>query len=156
MKKYNAIISIILIVAGAVGIYLSLGFETRGGNVGDPGASFWPIMLCCGLIVTSAMLLVQTMLQGKQAADPEEPLIDYRSAGAHCVFIIFGIMIGYAVMLHFFGFVPSTLAFVLATMLAMGERRPTWLGLTTVGIAGFIYVLFAQIMNVVLPKGALF
>ena len=72
MRKYNAIISIILIVFGAVGIFLSLNFEARGGNVGDPGAAFWPILLCCGLIFTSGLLLVQTMLQGRKAAEPEE------------------------------------------------------------------------------------
>lgn len=153
MRKYNAIISIILIVFGAVGIFLSLNFEARGGNVGDPGAAFWPILLCCGLIFTSGLLLVQTMLQGRKAAEPEEPLIDYRSAGVRCVFIIFGIMIAYAILLYYFGFIPATLAFVVATMLAMGERRPVWIGLTTAGITGFIYILFALIMNVVLPKG---
>ncbi len=155
MRKYNTIISLALIAIGAMGIYMALNFETRGGNVGDPGAAFWPILLCCGLIFTSALLLVQTMIEGKKAAGPEEPLIDYRSAGVRCVFIIFGIMIGYAILLYYFGFIIATLVFVVCTMLAMGERRPLWLGLTTVGITGFIYVLFALIMNVVLPKGIL-
>ena len=155
MRKYNTIISLALIAIGAMGIYMALNFEARGGNVGDPGAAFWPILLCCGLIFTSALLLVQTMIEGKKAAGPEEPLIDYRSAGVHCVFIIFGIMIGYAILLYYFGFLIATLVFVVCTMLAMGERRPLWLGLTTVGITGFIYVLFALIMNVVLPKGIL-
>lgn len=155
MRKYNTIISLALIAIGAMGIYMALNFEARGGNVGDPGAAFWPILLCCGLIFTSALLLVQTMIEGKKAAGPEEPLIDYRSAGVRCVFIIFGIMIGYAILLYYFGFIIATLVFVVCTMLAMGERRPLWLGLTTVGITGFIYVLFALIMNVVLPKGIL-
>ena len=155
MRKYNTIISLVLIAIGAMGIYMALNFETRGGNVGDPGAAFWPILLCCGLIFTSALLLVQTMIEGKKAAGPEEPLIDYRSAGVRCKFIIFGIMIGYAILLYYFGFIIATLVFVVCTMLAMGERRPLWLGLTTVGITGFIYVLFALIMNVVLPKGIL-
>lgn len=155
MRKYNTIISLVLIAIGAMGIYMALNFEARGGNVGDPGAAFWPILLCCGLIFTSALLLVQTMIEGKKAAGPEEPLIDYRSAGVHCVFIIFGIMIGYAILLYYFGFIIATLVFVVCTMLAMGERRPLWLGLTTVGITGLIYVLFALIMNVVLPKGIL-
>ena len=155
MRKYNTIISLVLIAIGAMGIYMALNFETRGGNVGDPGAAFWPILLCCGLIFTSALLLVQTMIEGKKAAGPEEPLIGYRSAGVRCVVIIFGIMIGYAILLYYFGFIIATLVFVVCTMLAMGERRPLWLGLTTVGITGFIYVLFALIMNVVLPKGIL-
>lgn len=156
MRKYNIIISMILIIFGMAGIFLALNFEARGGNVGDPGAAFWPILLCCGLIVTSALLLIQTVLQGRKESGPEEPLIDYRSAGVHCVFIIFGIMIAYAVLLYYFGFVPATLVFVVSTMLAMGERRPVWIGLTTLGITGFIYVLFALVMNVILPKGILF
>ena len=62
----------------------------------------------------------------------------------------------YEKLLHFFGFIPATLVFVAATMLAMGERRPMWFLLTTLGITGFIYVLFALVMNVVLPQGVLF
>lgn len=156
VRKYNTILSILLIAASAVGIHLSLNFDVRGGNVGDPGAAFWPIMLCGGLILCSVILLVQTALEAKKATTPEAPLIDFATAGVHCVLIIFVIMIAYAVLLHFFGFIPATLVFVAATMLAMGERRPMWILLTTLGITGFIYVLFALVMNVVLPQGVLF
>ena len=99
---------------------------------------------------------MQTALEAKKATAPEAPLIDFATAGVHCVLIIFVIMIAYAVLLHFFGFIPATLVFVAATMLAMGERRPMWILLTTLGITGFIYVLFALVMNVVLPQGVLF
>ena len=149
MRKYNTILSIILIALSTAGIYLSLNFDVRGGNAGDPGAAFWPILLCSALIVCSVILLVQTAVQAKKAADPEAPLIDFATAGVHCV------LIAYAVLLHFFGFIPATLVFVVATMLAMGERRPVWIALSTVGITGFIYVLFALVMNVVLPQGVL-
>jgi len=40
--------------------------------------------------------------------------------------------------------------------LRLGERRPAWIGLTTVGITGFIYVVFTVIMGVVLPQGRFF
>ena len=155
VRKYNTILSIILIALSTAGIYLSLNFDVRGGNAGDPGAAFWPILLCSALIVCSVILLVQTAVQAKKAAEPEAPLIDFASAGVRCVLIIFVVMIAYAVLLHFFGFIPATLVFVVATMLAMGERRPVWIALSTVGITGFIYVLFALVMNVVLPQGVL-
>ena len=61
MRKYNTILSILLIAASAVGIHLSLNFDVRGGNVGDPGAAFWPIMLCGGLILCSVILLVRRL-----------------------------------------------------------------------------------------------
>ena len=66
MRKYNTILSILLIAASAVGIHLSLNFDVRGGNVGDPGAAFWPIMLCGGLILCSVILLVQTALEARR------------------------------------------------------------------------------------------
>ena len=88
MRKYNTILSILLIAASAVGIHLSLNFDVRGGNVGDPGAAFWPIMLCGGLILCSVILLVQTALEAKKATAPEAPLIDFATAGVHCVLII--------------------------------------------------------------------
>lgn len=156
MRKYNIIMSIFLIMVGAVGIYLSMNFEARGGNIGDPGAAFWPTMLCSGLILTSVILLVQTAMESKKADGSEEPLIDYRSAGVHCVFLIFFVMIGYAVLLNLLGFVIASIIFVIATMLAMGERRPLWIVLTSAGITGFIYVVFTVIMGVILPQGRLF
>ena len=139
MRKYNYFLSVFLIIIGFSGIYMASNFETRSGNSGDPGAAFWPVLLCCGLILCSVILL-----------------IDYRSAGVHCVFLIFVIMIAYAVIMNYFGFIPATLLFVIATMLAMGERRPIWIGLTTVVITGFIYVVFTVIMGVILPQGKFF
>ena len=156
MKKYDAILSIFLIAAGAAGICMAMDFQAKGGNAGDPGPAFWPIMLCCGLILCSLVLLVQTAVGLKKEGGGQEPLIDYRSAGVRCVLTIFVIMIGYAVLLYLFGFIPATLLFVACTMLAMGERRVVWIALTTAGITGFIYLLFAVIMNVILPKGTLF
>ncbi len=156
MRKYNYFLSVFLIIIGFSGIYMASNFETRSGNSGDPGAAFWPILLCCGLILCSVILLIQTILESKKATEKEDPLIDYRSAGVHCVFLIFVIMIAYAVIMNYFGFVPATLLFVIATMLAMGERRPVWIGLTTVGITGFIYVVFTVIMGVILPQGKFF
>lgn len=156
MKKYNAVLSVFLIAVGTAGICMARGFQAKGGNVGDPGPAFWPMMLCGGLIICSLALLVQTAVALKKEGGGEEPLIDYRSAGVRCVLTIFVIMIGYAALLYFFGFIIATLLFVACTMLAMGERRPLWIALTTAGITGFIYLLFAVIMNVVLPKGTLF
>ena len=156
MRKYNYILSVILIAVGVIGIYMAVNFETRSGNAGDPGAAFWPTMLCSGLILCSVILLIQTLLESRKAAGNEEPLIDFHSPGVHCVFLIFAIMIAYAVIMSLFGFIVATLLFVVAVMLAMGERRPVWIGLTTVGITVFIYTVFTVIMGVVLPQGRFF
>ena len=93
VRKYNYFLSVFLIIIGFSGIYMASNFETRSGNSGDPGAAFWPVLLCCGLILCSVILLIQTILESKKATEKEDPLIDYRSAGVHCVFLIFVIMI---------------------------------------------------------------
>ena len=59
-------------------------------------------------------------------------------------------------LLCLLGFVIASIIFVIATMLAMGERRPLWIVLTSAGITGFIYVVFTVIMGVILPQGRLF
>lgn len=41
---------------------MALNFEARSGNSGDPGAAFWPILLCCGLILIG--LLFVNMFMG--------------------------------------------------------------------------------------------
>lgn len=159
MRKYDTVFGIVMIVISAYLITIALEFtskQARGGNSGDPGASFWPIILCSGLILCSVILLVRTAIRAKKATEPEAALIDYKSAGVHCVFKIFGVMILYAVLLYYIGFIASTPVFVVAVMLAMGERRVKWIGLTAGGITAFIYVAFALIMHVVLPRGVLF
>ncbi len=156
MRKYNCILSVIMIAIGITGIRMASNFNARSGNVCDPGAAFWPILLCAGIILCSVILLAQTLIETKKESGPEAPLIDFHAAGVHCVFLIFGIMIAYAFIMSLFGFIIATLLFVVATMLAMGERRPAWIGLTTVGITGFIYIVFTVIMGVILPQGKLF
>lgn len=156
MKKYNYILSVIVIIIASAGIYLTTTFDTVSGNANDPGGAFWPRMLLVGLILCSLGLIVQSALAKPKSDSQEVPLIDYKSAGVHCVLIIFAIMAAYAVALYFFGFIPATLFFVVATMLAMGERKIPKIGLTTVCITGSIYLLFSTLMGVVLPQGVIF
>lgn len=157
MRKYNYILSVVMIIVGAVGIQVAGQFKSlREPNLGDPGSSFWPVLLCSGLVLCSVILLIRTVIEARKAKEKEQELIVYRSPGVICVLEIFGIMIVYAIMLYFLGFLISTPIFIVLTMLAMGERRIPWITITTVAITGFIYVAFALIMKVVLPRGLIF
>ncbi len=160
MRKYNYILSVVMTIVGIAGIFIAANFKTlREPNLGDPGASAWPIFLCSGLVLCSVLLLIRTLIEtrkAKAAGETEDPLVDFRSKGVICVLEIFAIMIIYAVMLYYLGFLISTPVFIVLTMLAMGERRITWILFTTAGITGFIYVAFALIMKVVLPRGQFF
>ncbi|WP_164919030.1 MULTISPECIES: tripartite tricarboxylate transporter TctB family protein [Acutalibacteraceae] len=156
MKKYNYILSVIVIVIASAGLYITTTFHTVSSNANDPGGAFWPRMLLVGLILCALGLIVQSALAKPESGSQEAPLIDYKSAGVHCVLIIFAIMVAYAVALYFFGFIPATLFFVVATMLAMGERKVLKIGLTTVCVTGSIYLMFATLMGVILPQGIIF
>lgn len=156
MTKYNYMLSVICMLIGIGGIYFALGFESRGGNPGDPGAAFWPIILNSGLIIAAIALFIQSLIKSAKNKLKEKPLIDYRSRGMRCVFELFGIVVLYAVLMKPCGFFVASAVFIILTMLSLGVRRPIVIVLTTIGICAFIYVVFPVLMGVVLPKFALF
>lgn len=70
-------------------------------------------------------------------------------------FLLFGLLVGYAIALEPAGYLPATFAFVLVSLLMLGE--PSWRGcLIAVGFSAGFYFLFVKVLKISLPPGAFF
>ena len=152
MKKYNVITSIILIIVGVIVIFNCQQFQkTINGNT--PGPGFWPSILGWALTITSACLLFSTLFS--KEPDTEDP-IKWKTAGFRQIVILAAVLGLFGIGLKYLGFFPSSIAFIVAVMLIMGERNWKKILITTVAITLCIYVIFALLLGLVLPKGKLF
>lgn len=70
--------------------------------------------------------------------------------------IAFAVIVIYALMLNRIGFFVSSAIFMVVMALFMGYRKPLKMGITVIGMLGFIYALFVLQLHVSLPSGILF
>jgi len=152
MKKYNVITSIIFIVIGAWIVVYSKQFPSMI-NSDTPGPGFWPGILGWALSLTSAGLLFSTLFSKKK--DESDP-IKWKSGGFKQIVKLAVVLGFFGIGLKYLGFFPSSLMFIILVMLIMGERNWKKIVLTTIGITLSIYIIFAKLLGLVLPKGKLF
>ncbi len=70
--------------------------------------------------------------------------------------LTFIMILVYVLLLEKIGFFVCSTVFMLGFMWFMGYRKPLTMVLTTVGMLGFIYLLFVYELRVSLPSGILF
>ena len=63
--------------------------------------------------------------------------------------------VAYLAVLPGLGFLVATAPFFAVLMVLFGEKRWTWVGLGSVGVTVFLYVLFRHGFSVFLPRGVL-
>jgi hypothetical protein len=116
----------------------------------DPGTMFVPRMLAIGLILLSALLLLQQIVarlpHPKEA--PPEPLDSRQWLQT------FGLLVttvAYALLLPWLGFLLVTPIYLIAAMFLCGARSRLHAGVTAAVVTGVIYVSFAYFFRVSLP-----
>lgn len=147
MKKYNVGISVLMcLLAGGI-FYFTKDFPEY--YAGAPGSGFWPRVIAAGIIIVSAVLLIETFVKKEEKGEP--PII-YTSQGIKRVYILFGLIVLFGVGLQYLGLVISAVLFVPAVMFTLGEKRVIWLVAGGISVTAAIYVIFAVGLHVVLPK----
>ncbi len=119
--------------------------------VADPlGPSAFPTILgWAGLILAVAQIIL-AWRGGYASAEAPGSLRVYIKP-----LVLFGLLIGYAVVVEPIGYPAATVIFVLVSLLMLGE--PVWRGcLIAVGFSASFYYLFVKILKINLPIGALF
>jgi len=88
----------------------------------------------------------------------EQPPDSGKGAYAHYLYILITIILMFIFLLlvHLVGFIPANLIFIPLAAWILGYRKLKNLLLSSVGIAGFMYLIFIVIMKSNLPQGVLF
>ena len=147
VKKYNIGISIVLLL---VSVAMFFGASKMPTVDGPMGAGTWPKILAVCMSLLAVLLLIQSLRDHSGAASPF-----VMSLGLKRVLIGIVIMLVFCVLLKLFGFIIASVFMIPAIMALMGERRPLVLAGVTAGVLVFIYVVFAMVLNLPLPKGTL-
>jgi len=140
-----------LLVAAVCIAYLrgARGFQSP--LVADPlGPSAFPTILgWAGLILATAQIVLAWSGRVTTGGSPASFRRSLRP------FLLFGLLIAYALALESAGYLLATIAFVLISLGMLGE--PLWRGcLVAVGFSGGFYYLFVKVLKINLPIGAIF
>lgn len=138
----DRIIAAIVIVLGAVILFLAFGFPAPG-QPEDPGTAALPRLIGGALVILGIMLLFNSE---KNIFLPE-PGTRTRTG----LIIVAGI--AYAFALTPLGFMLSSLIFMVLALLIMGIRSILRLVLVPIIVSVAVYYLFTDALGVYLPSG---
>ena len=132
---------------GGVLIILSAIFYGMAGKFVNPSAAVWPRAVLVGIIILSALLVLNGVKQTAAHADPGLIPLDIIKGPMAALLVI----VVYAVLMKFTGYFVSTAIFLPFGMFALGHRN--WkaiLGVTVV-LELLVYVLFVMQLQLRMP-----
>jgi hypothetical protein len=139
----------------AVSLYLFYEistFPTTAERYRSLGPEVFPNVIAGSLLVLSILLFIQGCLK-KQA-----PILSFKllSLGSLKMFSIIALLIVFMLVIESIGFITWGLAFMVLVQFILGERRPANITLLSVAVIAVVYLVFAVLLKVPLPKGTLF
>ncbi len=116
------------------------------------GPAFFPEILAGGLILFSALLILQALL-GKSIGDVER--ISIRQKGIQRVLLALAGMIVYCAVLKPAGFIIATVPLIMFFMFLLGNRKTVQYVWVPVAITLAVYLVFEKVLILSLPAGLL-
>lgn len=132
---------------GGVLIILSAIFYGMAGKFVNPSAAVWPRAVLVGIIILSALLVLNGVKQTAAHADPGLIPLDIVKGPMAALLVI----VVYAVLMKFTGYFVSTAIFLPFGMFALGQRNWKAILGVTVGLELFVYVLFVMQLQLRMP-----
>lgn len=115
----------------------------------EVGPNFWPKIVLIILIALSAALTISNIIKWKKSRGE----VSEREQGWKRVLVAILLAVAYIYFLKPLGFIVSTPLFILGMMLLIMPKRKKVIPFTILGIMGMIYIIFAKLLYVPLPKG---
>ena len=137
---------VIGIVALAIGVAMFLGTKEF-----PPITQLYCRIVLIILITIGAAMILTSLINAKKPGPEEVHLKEWINP-----MIIFLIVLVYVFMIDKIGFFVSSAIVMPGIMLFMGYKKPLPMILTTVGMLGFIYILFVTQLKLRMPQGLLF
>ncbi|MBQ2062881.1 MAG: tripartite tricarboxylate transporter TctB family protein [Oscillospiraceae bacterium] len=151
MKKYNYIISAVMIAIAGYVFYETSKYQFAEGAVGQKNPAMWPRFLAILLIILSVLLIIETIFKKQTEEEKKTKVIDWGSAGMKKVYLMVGIVALFVLLMQVIGMLLALLVCLPLMMLLMGCKNKLMLIIYPLGLVGFCYVFFELIMTVTLP-----
>ena len=119
----------------------------------DVGAGFLPRLLLAALALQAIFLILLSLRDHlRSQADATRPKVLFQVRP----FVMFGAFLVYVYLATLFGYVISTIAFMVLGFYLLGVRSPWPLIFIPPAVSLASYYLFGTLLNVFLPSGSLF
>lgn len=146
------ILLLIFAIAFFVLTYHFSGYELEE-IPGDVGVHFFPRLLLVALALQAIFLIFYSLRDHlKTPADTARPKALFQVRP----FVMFGAFLFYVYLATLFGYIISTIAFMVLGFYLLGVRSPWRLILIPPAITLASYYMFGTLLNVFLPSGSLF
>ena len=150
MKRVDIVSGMIGILIGAYVIIKCQSFPED--FVMKIGPAFFPEILAGGLILFSALLILQALL-GKSIGDVER--ISIRQKGTQRILLALVGMIVYCALLKPVGFIIATIPWIMFYMFLLGNRKTVQYVWVPAAITLAVYLVFEKVLVLSLPAGLL-
>lgn len=148
MNKPNLIYSILGLILSIYVFVTASSFPTPPGNTMGPG--YYPILLSIGLLVLSAILLIQTLLKaGKETFEK----FDMKSPEVIRFMVSLLATVIYAFVMQYLGFILASVIYLFFLMYLLLNRAYIKMAIISVGVSVSVYLVFSHALNLTLPLG---
>lgn len=149
MKKYLTVFEgVFCMVSGAAIMMAASGMENNSNPGLAPG--LFPMLFGGILIAFSAALLHRGIAEARRE-EAEPGRRGTARTGKRIIALVLFVNVLYVAALEYAGFLVSTVAFVFALMLILGEKRRLYLVVLPIASSGIAYVVFEIVFKVFLP-----
>ena len=158
--KRNEIIGNVVIVSFFI-FMLANSFKLHEiRRYGEMGSGFWPILILSAAVILSAVLLISSLvgyLKAKRQSSGEPPLSPEAAEALKIrrkkIVLSVLLLLLYIVVMPWIGFGLSTLIYIPAFILVLGERRKLVLILSPLLVTVFVILIFSRFIAIPFPKG---
>jgi hypothetical protein len=155
MKQRNLMMGILILIF-AISFYAMTyhftGYEFEK-MPGDVGPAFLPRLMLIALALESIFLIFFSLIEmGKGSPDAVKPAPFWHRRPI----IMFGTFLVYIYLATLFGYIASTIAFMVLSFYLLGVRKAWMLVVIPPAITFATYYLFENLLNVCLPTGSVF
>ena len=145
------------LVGGLIGVFIGLYAIWEGSNMPSDvvmkiGPSFFPNILAGFLILFSVILFINA-LRGRSVGKVEA--LRLSNKGVQRGLVTLAATIVFCAILEPFGFIPSSIIFLVFMMLLMGNRKPLQLTIAPLLVTFSIWLIFEKLLNLSMPAGVL-
>jgi putative tricarboxylic transport membrane protein len=145
------------LVAGLIGILIGVYTFWEGSSMPPDvvmkiGPSFFPNILA-GFLTLCSLALIVTALRGRSKGSVAP--LKFSDPGVQRGLVTLAATLAYCILLKPLGFIPTSLAFMVFMMVALGRRKPMALVAAPWVVTLSIWVVFEKILHLDLPPGVL-
>ena len=159
-KAFANLVAAILLLVFEIWAYVqTLGFKVVKSAAVQP-ASF-PQIMCIGMMVFTAILLVQSILK-LQKMDPDDPMMEpsasinvFKNKGVQAAVFVIVLCAAYAALFEVLGYVLASTIVAAIIMWLIGKRDVKQIALVSVLVPLLMWFVFYKLLTVNIPMGVL-